>query len=410
MLHRMDIKPSGNSKDDYRESVLSSGRQIKDIRRIAYEVETASPKKHFVVFRWSGSLPESVPLKQFSSDVCPALRALDLAFHSVGSEFQSFTLEHRVTSVEWVLVDPNTKDRHEEAIRHPVVVRVYPSLRLLTLSYPGYPHSALGPTGDRVPYTSMVADVVNAVVSEFGWKVEALPFRHAIETLIDLRTHRFKRIKASPKVKSGSLTITTTSNGQSTEEFLAQYVASKFSVRDVQELESAISQAFRSSSMTAVVLFWPQEGVCTRVEFWGNGCEFLFIWNKADHTYPVCFSVFSALLAAVPASSKALSVERLLREMSADLLLPGDVLGFFGGTPELVRDVLVGGVSAGLLAPVFRLKTDELVLEAENAWVLHPALLSRVFTTETGRKIDGREPKNIEIAYQRLSEAGEPVG
>jgi hypothetical protein len=57
---------------------------------------------------------------------------------------------------------------------------------------------------------------------------------------------------------------------------------------------------------------------------------------------------------------------------------------------------------AGLVEPVFRLKTSDVILDTENDWTTDPTALARVFMTDKGTQIDGTHPANIEIGFHRL--------
>lgn len=414
VLVRLDTEGTGGkrTREDLIESISSCGRSVSDILENAYRVEAETPPKHFVAFKCSGSIPDRLISKAFDASICPNLKKVRLVHLTKFDSCISLTFEHNVNVIEWEQTDNDTKKKRARALRHPLFARYYPNLKLLLITYPGFSQGLGTKKSERVRYDQVVGDIRNALQQAFSWSIEALPLRTALDNLNALDSKRVRRIKANPTSKNGRLTVSTSSDGASTEEWLANFVGAKFDSRDRQSLENAIKEAFRSSPMDLMVLFWPEEGLCTRIEFWNSGCEFLFIWNKAEHSYDLCLQIFELQIQVLAnfAGDEANFLALLKESKAGDLFTPSDVLARLGGSEDRVRAALLSATKAGFLEPVYRLKTELIVEEIENDWTRSLSSLARTFTIDGGDQLDGCDPRNIEIAFERVVHRREGPG
>ena len=394
---------SRNAREGLINGLLEGGRSTNEILKTCYQVEAETPHKHFVVFKWNGGNTTKLPLKSFDSTICPHLKKLKIVHAASNVENVFLTLEHQVAVTEWVPVDKETKKRQQRSLRHPICLRLFQNENVAFFSYPGFSHGLGTKSEQRIAYHEMIADVLNALKSELAWTFEALPFRTALDLLTQLDNKRARRIKASPASKNGRLTVTTTTDGVSTEEWLASFVGARLKSGDVQALEQAIKEAFKNSSMDQMVLFWTEEAICTRIDFWASGCEFLFVWNRAGHSYEKCLNIFKTLLEVLRATNQNLSLPDVLKAVQpGEIIKPQDVINKFGGTEEVVRNILVTAVKAGFIVPVYRIKTENLIQNYENAWTTSLRSLAKIFEISDRESIDGSNPKNIEIAFERV--------
>jgi hypothetical protein len=151
-----------------------------------------------------------------------------------------------------------------------------------------------------------------------------------------------------------------------------------------------------------------QEGLFTRLKFWDIGAELLFVWNRETPSYLVVDSV-TALLAStaalVESQSQSKPLEWLARLPPASLITPADLAATHALAPASAKDLLIRAMAAGLVEPVYRIRTNQVLLELQNGWSPDLHRLKRVLTTESGQAIDGGDPENIEVAFQRIGPA-----
>jgi hypothetical protein len=80
-----------------------------------------------------------------------------------------------------------------------------------------------------------------------------------------------------------------------------------------------------------------------------------------------------------------------------------ELLQIAGSSEEDVRNVIRDSLCKELIVPVYRLNTKQKVKELENNdWTEDLPKFAKIFTLEDETIFDGRNPKNIEIAFLRV--------
>ncbi len=90
------------------------------------------------------------------------------------------------------------------------------------------------------------------------------------------------------------------------------------------------------------------------------------------------------------ASSPALSVFK-----------PSDLHGRYGASEPDIKTVIQAALTAGLIQPVYRIANEHVIDPQARAWTPELVSLRRKWEADDGEEIDGADPKEIAIAFER---------
>lgn len=90
-----------------------------------------------------------------------------------------------------------------------------------------------------------------------------------------------------------------------------------------------------------------------------------------------------------------------IKEMAKAEIIFGDRLNNL--IEERGLEVIFEAMSKGYIRPMYRIATDQNVVGYENEWVEQSSDLKQNFMLEeSGAVIDGTNPKNIEVGFEKL--------
>lgn len=387
------------------EALLETGATPENIQATLLDVERTYPFKHCLLLRLDLSanrpeLPESGKI----------YRSGDFEFrlsHVSQSPVLSLTFEHTVEFKEWVQVDKDNRTRRTVVTRQPIIVRAQPDRHLLTLSYPGFTHSNV-PSSVAKGYEQVVESLLRVLKSEFGWLLKTLPIKNALKYFVEGSNRRVLQVKADVDTPLARFDVSAKGQSTNIEEAMASFISAHLPGVDRDALVTASKKAFSSAIANSIVLYWLQEGLFTRLRFWDIGTELHFVWNNESATYRVVDEITYTLS---DASHSLIKVgpekENLLSWIATKdplvLLHPGDISQQFALMPGEARSMLLTAMKAGLVEPVYRFATSEMLMEIKNEWSADLSVFKREVTTDSGTKIDGNDPENLEVAFRRVA-------
>lgn len=389
------------------ETLLTSGTDLSEIQKIVFEIEAATAPKHLYVGLYSAPKGFRPPNRHrvFGSTICPNVKKLELVFWQETEEFFHLTFQHKITTVRWVQKDEVTRKKETEIILHAVFVRFDRKDTLFTVGYSGFENNAYKRDPNRVTYSEIVSDVLNVLNQEIGVTASSLPVKKAIDFLIQHNSTRLYREKGDPEFKFGKLTVQTKEGTKGIENVLVNIFAnSKFKFNQ-QELAEAAKEALKNSSMQSVVALWTDEDLVSRIEFWDLGAEFLFIWRRTVQSYSKCYQIFRLIReTAKNLDSSSNQISLLLGFESGKVFKAADISSSTSIDSAALKKLIVDGINLGLIIPIYRIKTNTVIQEGPNDWTHDLPSLAKTFTLEDGNTIDGKDPKNVEIAFLRSAE------
>lgn len=390
---------------DAEQALLQTGSEKNAIIATLLEVERRHPFKHCLLLRLT------------ACDFDQSFVNVGAQFHSCGFDFKlsfisnapikSLTFEHSVEFKEWIKVSEDTRQRRTLVTRQPIVVRLLPKQGLLTINYPGFTHSTSHGGADS-GYATVVEALIKVLQKEFGFGLRTLPIKTALGLFMEGPNRRVLRVKADVDSPLARLDVSSKQQDGAIEEALAVFLASHLPNVERAQLTEAAKRAFNEASLNSVVLFWLREGLFTRLKFWDIGTELFFIWNKETPSYQAVDSIGTTLAITAEAAAvhfQSNPLDWLAKMEQFSVVTPAEMAAVHAMEPASAKDLLIRAMSAGLVEPVYRLKTNLLLAEIPNTWSPNLNQLKNTFTTESGLTIDGSDPTNIEVAFRRIGAA-----
>lgn len=390
------------------ESLLTSGSDINEVQKIAFETESSIAPKHLFVGTYNLNTNFKFPNRHrvFGPTTCPNVKKMDLVYWDESEDYYQLTFQHQVHTVRWVQKDESTRKKEKETILHAVFVRLEKdNRRLFTVGYSGFENNAYKNDPNKVSYQQIVSDVIQILNDEIGVTTTTLPVKKAIDFLIQHNSTRVYREKGDPEFKFGKLTVQSKEGTKGIENVLVGIFANtKFNFNH-QDLAEAAKDALKNSSMHSVVAVWVEEHLVSRIEFWDVGAEFLFVWKKTPQSYSTCFKIFGLIqetIKNIESSSDLMSV--IFGFEIGKIFKASDIANNVSVENTKLKRLIVDALNLGLIIPIYRLNTIQLVQETRNEWTPDLSSLAKEYTLESGEIFDGKNPKNIEIAFLRSSE------
>lgn len=387
------------------EALFATGATSQAIQTTLLDVERTYPFKHCLMLRLD--LSDSGLGVQTCGE---SYRSGDFEFklsHVSESPTLSLTFEHTIEFKEWVNVDKDHRVRQTVVTRHPIIVRAQPDRHLLTLSYPGFTNTNVPGSGSN-GYEAVVESLLRVLRTEFGWRLKTLPIKNALKYFVEGSNRRVLQVKADVDTPMARFDVSAKGAATNIEEALASFIAAHLPGVEKEALVTASKKAFSSAVANSIVLYWIQEGLFTRLRFWDIGTELHFVWNNESATYRVVDEITYTLSDAShtltelkPESGGLLAW--IAKRGPLDLIHPGEVSTLFSLEPGEARLTLLTAMKAGLVEPIYRFATSEMLVEMQNDWSPDLGRFRREVTTDSGVKIDGSDPGNLEVAFRRVA-------
>lgn len=387
------------------EALLSTGATSQLIQATLLDVERTYPFKHCLLLRLDLSADG---LRLPKSGVTYQSGEFEFKLsHVSDSPTLSLTFEHQVEFKEWVNVDKDHRVRRTVVTRQPIIVRAQFERHLLTLSYPGFTHTN-APGSASNGYEKVVESLLRVLKAEFGWLLRTLPIKDALRYFVEGSNRRVLQVKADVDTPMARFDVSAKGQTTNIEEAMASFLTAYLPGVEKEALVAASKKAFSSAVANSIVLYWLQEGLFTRLRFWDIGTELHFVWNNESATYRVVDEITYTLSDAShtltglkPEAGNLLSW--IAKREPLALIHPGDVAQLFSLEPGEARSILLTAMKAGLLEPVYRVATSEMLMEVQNDWSSDLGCFRREVTTASGVKIDGSDPENLEVAFRRVA-------
>lgn len=387
-----------NTREDAIEAFVSL-RPAERVLDTLYLVEARAPSTH-CVFLPVAKPPNTGALQAARGRMGQGSK---IVFASDDRDAILMTFEYEVEVSEWQRVgDGTTKKLRRFKVRHPEIVRIKGSRCVIT--YPGYTQGA-GAHGGDSDYEKHVAETIGELRA-MGFHFSPFPVRGSIEKLVQAGTRRFVISRAKTKTPLGDISVSSTERGKAMESVVGGVLAPQLIAASREMIERAFSLGLQKASTDALVLWWKEEVIGTRLEFWSVATEFLVVWGKASRTYSSLERLFDVLWTPVSdaATGDAKSLwEFILSAAEGDVLLLSDCVARFSVSREAAESTLKAGLTAGLLEPVFTLLERGRVTE-QVGWTIDLASLRRCFPTDDDDVIDGADPRTIAVGFRRVHE------
>lgn len=396
--------PLKSRKDSF-EALLRTRQSIADIQTALLDIEASAPFRHCLFSRLQGTGVTSRALElRPNQDRQSRGFGLRVVHVIKSTECVSITLEHSVKVREWVKTSSNTKLMQESRTRHPILVRLYAEQGIVAFFYPGFSQGSGTPRGETISYEELLNDAQAFISELLNVSFSALPIRECIKVFVEGENSRVRVVRSDVEATSGRVALSSTYQDKPVEQVLVDYLGNLS-----PEIKALILDLGRKALGTAlansVVLFWFDEKVVTRLQFWNIGTDMLFVWHGVPNSFRIVeeiVNLFRMTYQMLPSKDTASPLDWLSKMAPGTMVRPAELSAQFSISIEESRFSLVTSMKIGLLQPVYRLRTDALLIDNPNEWTSDPSELNREFEADGGDIIDGRDPRNIEVAFLRI--------
>lgn len=398
-------KLSLKSHKDAEDTLLMTHRSLEDIQQVLLETEAEMPFKHCMFVRLSGAnVRERV--NSLGLDEAPqGVFGLRAVFVREFPSCISLTYEHPVSVREWYETSEENRKVRQNTVRHPIIVRLYIGQGIAAFFYPGFSQGNATKRENQINYRDVVADVMAQLRDKLGVSFIPLPTRECVKVFVEGTNARVRVVRSDADAGSGRVALTSAFQEKAVEEVLADYLAPHLDADLRSRIAVAARKALVTSTANSVVLFWFQEKIVTRLNFWDIGTEMLFVWHGVPSSYRIVEEIvglFQTTFELLPQTPEQESSIRWITELTPGaVILPVHFAGQFHLDNEGARRELIQAMRIGLIQPVYRIRTNELLHETPNDWTQSLTSLNRVFHSDSG-PIDGTNPQHIEVAFMRV--------
>lgn len=405
-LHEGPEPPSLRRRSDVIEAIWKTGFSRERVAETLLSIEASVVTKHCLLSRLNGSADENrKKLERVSKglEISSPIGPFRVARVASDTRVFSITFEHYVNSAEWIKIDETTKTKVHSVLRHPCVLDMALQDGYALLRYPGFSQGSALSASERVSYERVSSALVDLILSAFELSISCLPVEDAIGWLQAKDSKRVRIVRSDLNPGPGKMVLSSDDEFQSVEDVLISLFSPQ--MMDVETLRRIVGEAIRSSVATSYVANWIEERVLTRIKFLDVGAEFLFFWHDAPNALRTVHRIMElvARVAYALSSNVVRGAFEIISELPPGGVMTVDLLaGRAKADRAAVRAAAVQAVAAGLLEPVYRIATNDSLLDSPNLWTTNLRQLAIEWRTEGGSLIDGREPQNIEVAFRRV--------
>jgi len=399
------IPQDKNNKESLQQLIRTSGVPKDVLTDLMFEEEASRPYKHVFFSRWNGSVADVKNCYQGLSGHTLPLENLNgvsnLKCDHVKDEVDKiiFTFSHDARSTFWEWRDGG-RFPENVTVRHPLIVTLDFSHNLF-ISYPGFTPSR--EIENELDYYDILKQILVCLKNSLSIDYQPYPIRKVVETFLaeDLKRVRFVRIKSDHE--RGGMEFVSNSYDMPIENLLPglmlPYLPNGISE---EQIKYAMIKAIKDCNISSSVLYWEEECIATKIRYFELGSELFITWTGVEPNYSIVRSAVDFLkFIALKFETEATSVlEFFIKDKTQKVFTKADIASLVSFESSKLDLELVGLMVQRVLAPMYRLKTSNQILNYRNEWISNPTLLRKKFELENHQFFDGSVPANIEVGFQ----------
>lgn len=403
------VTPPRN-RDDIIASLEETGRPDEELSKILLDIEASTPQKHclFSKFKQSNNSAEfSIGTKINDNSINESF-VFDLTNTvKIDNRETRITFDHLITVNEWVLAkDGETKRLERRKIRHPIIVHLDHKKCISLIFYPGFTQGGATSKEEKISYEDLIENLMHGITRKWGISFYSVPVDKCIKRLSDGESSKAKIIKTDFESQQGKMSISSSfKDRRSVDQYLSDFIDRHIDDKESKHsIRSAVKEAISDTTPNGVTALWTEDNIVSRIKYWEIGAEFLFVWHgakSAPDKIRKIFYLIASLSEEITNPDIELMIDEIIRKKKDDIFTISDISSQFSINKEETKRAILSSVSAGLVRPVYRIKSRLNIIESENFWTEDLPKLSRLFTTEDGSEIDGAAPENIEVGFRR---------
>jgi hypothetical protein len=307
---------------------------------------------------------------------------------------------HLVETWSWKWTSSREKRLEKHERRHPVVITLRPTEKLMTVSFPGYTLGALVRGGQRATYVDIARKACAKLETASDIRASGFPLKQTVELILKKEMENVIDLRRDLKPERGKMMF---DSGERTAS-LPAYVSSIFGRLGIRITESQIRLLFDSTEAADILLWWKKKELLTRVAFHDFAAELLFIWRGT----PSDVLRIEEVLKTFVDYQKFVDRNQLTEALEyVDQLAEGTIIRSsalaqqFNLSSNEALDILYRAVQRGVLHMLFRVKTEVQLAEFSNEWRTALSDFPQSVVDENDETIDLTQNSNIEVAFER---------
>lgn len=382
---------------------------------VAHKLETITPYKHLYLYAPAKEIEYKALasdwrrrfasiIDNFSPLPREATAELHLQLCLIDDQSRRIFLKfaHQVNTWETVKTSGNRRVQQLFKRRHPVVIAVYCSLRLVVVSFPGFTQSGVG-YKDRFNYAGIANDAARLLTEKSGLELTGFQAKNAIEKLLADPDSQVVDVKRSIKPQGGGRIVVDSWEDRSD---LAQYLAKFFHGEGNLSVDpQGVRKLLQEGSVDDIWLMWLKFDLLTRFAFQQPVPEVLVVWrgagpdlSKVEFTLQ---ELATHLSAAMPSDTLA-AVQEIEGVPTGNIVTPNGLAQRFNLSTDEALRVLMGAASRGHVEMRFRVRTSAILHEFENRWRRNLVEFPTQVVDEDGNVLDLADRSNLEVAFEKV--------
>jgi hypothetical protein len=393
--------PPAKNRVELETLIIESGLSEKEIEDALLLEESATPFKHFIITTYEKS---SLSTTKSSLDGTQQHQIkFTTCLNQEKDELIILTIQHLVQFKEWQDVDEQNRKLVTKDIRHPIVIRFLTKSNIAIVSYPGFSQGSATKPDVRLQYETIISNLFEYLEKEHHLLLKPFPLRRALEDLIEQSSPVISIIAANLDSFNGTINLDA-KNKNGTINTLIQEILNAIGNVSHSEVGKVVKGLLKDRTSRSMLVKWNPLNVVTRIQFWDNATEFLIIWGGEEKEYSKIFKIVELVteienILVSPAESEVWKF--ICSRNESEILNPALLSGKFAITGNKSKMLLLSAVKSKIITPVYRLKTDKLLIDYDNKWTQELPLLDHQFITVDNEVFDGQTPQNIEVAFMR---------
>jgi hypothetical protein len=205
------------------------------------------------------------------------------------------------------------------------------------------------------------------------------------------------------KAADGRVMLDSREGPGSSEQFLSDRFRRE---AHIEVPEDSIRAILRSMDAVDILLHWKKKEIYTRIGFHDYAPEILFIWKSTTPDVVLIDEVLAVIVeyqSYVGTGKLSEAVNFVDHTKPGTIIRPTQVVQQFSLSLDETLKILYRAMDRGVVDILFRVKTDDALVDFNNEWRSNLSEFPSEVTDEHGHSINLGEHKNIEVAFKRLS-------
>jgi hypothetical protein len=374
------------------------------------KLEATQPFRHVFVYSISNKANEAKILEKLDSlkNSEPVCIDDSKSFYFIDScpyAYPLIRLAHWVKNTTYVPDGIDRLKKISSSFRHSVVVAIKPSIGIVEFRFSGYEQTKLTPPNDRISYLD-IANICKAfVIDRLGVELAGLALKAPIEQLINTYREEVSFSKNSSRVGKGRIVLDAGDSDDSGD--LKDLIKQAFNLGSREGLPDAqASSAMSSWTAEQVTLNWARFKAATRIDYTGDTPEVMFSWKAAEHRSLVNADMIIKRMvefADLDDSKNRRKVADAVAAIGADdVITVLDLSQRAGVASSYALEYLLQILSTDKMHMLFRVRTNDHLLDASNNWVASINEIPNIVQTVSGEIIDTTNPKDVEVGFRLI--------